>query len=193
MKNKGDFLFNCGGSDSFYVTNIKFRFRIRPLRNIYEYISGLVDDFLCSQVKNMIIYRHTLCTFIIFKSGHINVTGVKSMADTSRAKDIFFRTFPKCEEESGIIIDNISASGTISISGDILSFVRQFVEANGIVSSPSLDPFRFPSVNLKTEFGTISFFQSGKVNLLGLKDTKKDGKEFEKYFFSAKEKKTHIF
>lgn len=168
-KSEGEVLFDLEHDRVWRVTNIKSRFKVK-CDGLDDLIASRFDELLIKERRNIISIITPFCTYIAFwKSGVINVTGTRSVEDNKRACEKFLSIIPECELLSPQVIDNISASGSIrsSLSGRFTSIVN---DLSCIVdSSPSFDPFTFPSANIKTRFGTMCVFESGAVNLMGLK------------------------
>ena len=155
---------------SLAINNIKFGFTIKPA-NLYlsklEYLSEL---FEVKRSGNIATLRTEDFVFIIFTSGHINATGVRSTDLISECVDFFLTIFslPYPVESIDIRIDNISASTSLARPR------RPAIEALGEIASRhsgriSFNQEAFPGVTINLQYGTLIIFMSGKVNVVGVK------------------------
>ena len=160
------------GRVNWSVTNIKCRFQVLvdDRKKFFRYIANRVEDFLLKDVSNILTYRAPLCTYVIFSSGHINVCGVRSLKKARRSIENFCSKFPKY---STVIrkctIDNISISGRLGYN--LLESFQSFAERLCLLTDglPFFDPLKFPAINIRTRRGTIVLFQTGAINIMGLK------------------------
>jgi TATA-box binding protein (TBP) (component of TFIID and TFIIIB) len=154
----------------FVINNIKCRFRIASLQ-YKRYIADL-SLFYSVKVNGNITSIHTEdCVYIIFNtSGHVNVTGIKKIEHIEGCIETFLDIFCINEQISGldIKIDNISASGFIGLP--LLLSLKEIENAslhiNGLVT---FNQGRFPGICVKTPHGTAIIFQSGKINVVGIR------------------------
>lgn len=168
----GQLLFDLDHGREWRITNIKSRFKVK-CGELRQLILSRIDPMFIKERRNIISFRTEVCTFIAFCTtghGHINVSGVRSVEANEKAVNKFFEIFPECRQESCVIIDNISATGSLrSYLGQNFTSIVSDLSCL-LSSSPSFDPFSFPSANIKTEYGCISLFESGAMNITGLKN-----------------------
>lgn len=155
------------------INNIKCRFKV-IIKDFKRKISYIELYFTVKTCGNITSIRTGECVYIIFNtSGHVNICGIKYMSDIQDRVRVFLLLFSmtKCSSPINVKIDNISANGYFSrpIFQNI-SVIKDF--ANTINGSVSFPQGRFPGITVRTKFGTIIIFQSGKINVVGLKSVK---------------------
>lgn len=122
--------------------------------------------------KNFVVFKNKF-TYVIFKTNksfqnHINITKIRDLFFITEAVDLFKSIFT-CEVKK-ITVDNIIATTEInnfidlSILQDQIKF--HFIHLDFKVKYNSEV---FPGLFIKTLFGTIIFFKSGKIVLVGSK------------------------
>jgi TATA-box binding protein (TBP) (component of TFIID and TFIIIB) len=152
------------------INNIKFGFTIKPPSLYLSKLDYLSEFFEVKRSGNIVTLRTEDFVFIIFTSGHINATGVRSTHLISECVDFFLTIFslPHKVESIDIRIDNISASTSLNRPSrpaiEVLSKI-----ANRHSGRISFNQESFPGVTINLKYGTIIIFMSCKVNVVGVK------------------------
>lgn len=110
------------------VSNIKFRFRIDPSKNIRCKLKNIEEYCNVSWRGNIAILRETYGVFIIFfASGHVNVTKIRRLGCVVPAvKKLLMLLSLTCKNVcSRIIVDNITSSGTFGKTINLNSLERK--------------------------------------------------------------------
>lgn len=128
--------------------------------------------------------------FTLFKSGFVNICGLKSNKEISLSLDYLTKTiqlqeklphksYPifKTKNKKTIVIDSITFTGHLknSISFDFEIADRWIKEINNIFKldyvSTNFDGLHFPGwfINFKKVSGKILLFRSGKFNIVGVR------------------------
>lgn len=156
------------------ITNIKISFHL-PVQCTKEFLIQF-----CAKFENVIkvfasffVYRAHGYVYIIFFSGHVNVTSIKCLNTVPNAifcllHDLNLSILPQPDW----ICDNITADGAIKLRHKVdLSYIckklreqhqQDFIQVR-------FNTQKFPGCFLKTNFGTVLFFNTGKYVLVGLK------------------------
>ena len=127
------------------------------------------------RINNFLVYRQDSFVYVIFPKGHVNVTGIKSYNDISRAVDVIKETvvnFSPSFKITKLNIDNISAHGRIT--NEIINLWTFIDKARDktIIIGIEFDPCTFPALKIYTTLGTALLFSNGKINLSGCKRLK---------------------
>jgi len=156
-------------SISIHVKNIKISFHTKSEPNtLREVAKQLVKEKKI--FPSFFVYKFSTFTFIIYYTGHINVTGLRLLNDIYLCYTHLV-TIPGVSEVHAVKIDNITLSGQVSLKP--YRFIP-FIKAQAIKSS--FDKIRFsqeifPGAQFKLfNKGTLVLFRSGKFNLVGIKN-----------------------
>lgn len=122
------------------------------------------------------IVRYKCLVFSVYYSGHVNVTGLKSISECKKAYH-YLKTILVIQSLTHFQVDNITFTSSISVR--IITRYSSFtnflcaLEKHEQVHSIQYSAQRFPGafIKLKTPTrGTIILFASGKYNIVGCND-----------------------
>lgn len=127
---------------------------------------------------NFFVYRRKF-THVIFLSGHVNVTGIRSILRLKEVRRELCEILriPK-NSELHLKIDNICSRGRSPFSFILLRELFDAIQAHlsdgtrichlsEFVSQVSYKPDKFPSLHIKTKIGSILLFGTGKFLFVG--------------------------
>lgn len=158
------------------INNIKLSFSLGSSKQL-EIIKQLKSHENTTKVCSNFFVLRDVFVYIIFHSGHVNITKIKKNKYIKLSIKYFLKkykipyiVFPPYR------IDNYSSHGKFNITFLKLSKVLKynghdddtFVESNSI-KSVHLNLNRFPSLFIKTIFGSILLFGNGKYIFVGSK------------------------
>lgn len=155
---------------SLAINNIKFGFTIKPPSLYLPKLDYLSDFFEVKKKGNIVTLRTEDYVFIIFTSGHINATGVKSLDLIEDCLDFFLTIFslPYSNSDINVRIDNISAScflgHPLHVGIDALRDITKVHQG-----TLSFNQEAFPGITINLPWGTLIIFTSGKINAVGVK------------------------
>ena len=120
---------------------------------------------LASRVCHSFYVWRTKFVFTLFYKGHVNCTKITSLEEIGQAQQEL-ATLLDISPASAIDyrIDNITASFT-SHQPILVDAFACFVQQFDLVAH--YNPLRFPGAKIKTSFGTILIFSSGKASFIG--------------------------
>lgn len=147
------------------VNNIKVSYKV-VCPSLPELLSELsVEKDAKKTTNNFFVLRQLGFVYVIFYTGHVNCTKLKTLDDVEKSKQLFLRLSVKCEV-TNCRIDNITASGKVSPGSrlNLFSFCS-FLKKEGIAHN--FDPHKFPGLNFKLMSVTFILFNSGKFILVG--------------------------
>ena len=156
------------GIKSVRICNYKFHFKV----------NSPVTKCFCNRskhTKNYCKVKEKKYCYSVFKSGFINVTGIKHLHEIKPTiqkicKRIGSKTNDLDKQTNGAIyvIDNITVTGVLCVCGINLSFLHAHSSEKYTTKYNNL---HFPGLFLKINnlIGTVILFQSGKFNIVGLK------------------------
>ena len=153
-----------------------------------------VVQCLCTNVKRLNNHFKNFCihkneiergqkiTFVIFKSGFVNVCGLKEEKDTKkcfillrkivgRQNKKFRDCFEILENEKYLVVDNITLTGNLTQNIPFDFFVAdKWTKQNCCKVKSNFNDSHFPAWFLKFSKspGTVILFRSGKFNVVGL-------------------------
>jgi TATA-box binding protein (TBP) (component of TFIID and TFIIIB) len=155
---------------SLLINNIKFGFTIKPPNSYLPRLDYLSEFFTVKRSGNITTLRTEDFVYIIFSSGNINATGVRSINQVEECLDFFLTIFSiplplKCVN---IRIDNISASMSLGRPLHVgIEVLSQLVQRHS--GRISFNQGSFPGITINLQKGTIILFTSGKINVVGVK------------------------
>ena len=132
------------------------------------------------------VYRLRGYVFCVYYSGHINVTGIKFIQEIQYIENII-NEFYGIKKVIKSTIDNITCTAKISASlytwnEPFASYLRK-IDDISIFDIIQYSPQTFPGAFLKTtNSGTIIFFATGKINIVGCKSVKTIKQLLKKFF-----------
>ena len=152
------------------INNIKCRFFLdRPdqIRKTLKNIEGIVG---IEKTGNIATIRCGDCVYIVFSSGHVNLSGVKSLAKIKECVDLFLLMFSLYHMRSEVVVtvDNISAS--TKLKHPIEWNVEAIKKKLGPKVLVSFNQSCFPGISVKTRRGTLILFRSGSISVVGVKN-----------------------
>jgi len=114
-------------------------------------------------------------TYIVFTSGFVNITGIRSFTERPTVIPLFCQEFGVTTDDiaSDIVIDNISAAGNFQRRVDLKRLqriVNKRKTQHSTFFSVHFDRNFFPGAFCKTRgLGTLTLFPSGKYVVVGSK------------------------
>ena len=172
------FLITQDGSP-FFVTNIKLRFK-EPIKidlPIKQLMTELQERGAhdLKRRNNLLIFRFRDFCYTLLTSGHLNITGIKTEHQVLLAirslSELLPRALEKPVESIILTLDNITASGRLS-QRPIAHFskvMRTFCQKHNLSDSAHFSPELFSGYSIKTDYGTLVFFQTGSINIFGVR------------------------
>ena len=151
---------------SYKVNNIKISCRI-----LGENITNRLKDFsqnsnlVSTKLGNFFVLRQKF-VFIIFYSGHVNCTKIKSMTQIPEVMQKLNELFPDLQVNY-TQTDNISASGVLLNSKINLFELSQHFKDNS--QAHHFNPQLFPGLYTKYNSATFIIFKTGKFVCVGTK------------------------
>lgn len=154
------------------IRNIKISFKVSSP----DHLAVLVHQYKRSNAKsdNFFVVRNRF-VYIIFISGHINTTKIATHEEIRESIRHFLSLFGlRCLILPYFTVDNITASGIIDGPTLLLTPLRQAVQDRSFperdcIKSIQFHPDTFSAAFIKTAFGTILVFGSGKYIFVGSK------------------------
>ena len=152
------------------ISNIKYSCQLKEktgdLRNTLKQFCQENSSVTVRQ-PNFFVLRKTY-VYVIFFTGHVNVTGCSSVEAIGLSRDILLQCLGTRMEIGKITIDNITSSGAINRVKKIrLPELTQKLKRLEIPFR--YNPHRFPGLNFKLKSVTVIVFNSGKFILVGSK------------------------
>ena len=152
------------------ISNVKIRFTVSdPLfsKHIHKYIATHPQT-VSKHNRAFFVFR-SCYVYIIFFSGHINVTGLKTLDHIPLCmehikKKLQLDTF----EMSPAKVDNICASGKIPQHNISMNNIMENAKLSRCFKSIHYDRDGFPGCFLKHSLGTIILFKSQKYVIVGV-------------------------
>ena len=140
--------------------------------NIFEVLKKIssTQNSVTKQRSNFFVLR---CKFvyIIFYTGHVNITGARDFDQVETAKCELIRIISNSLISiNKTVIDNICLSGSLNTSFDLITFADYL---RSIDRDFCFNPRRFPGLSvtsIERESGTFLIFASGKFVLVGVKN-----------------------
>ncbi len=148
------------------IVNVKFSFQLHNILNIRNLLKTL-DSVVHHSNYSVIRPKHRKIVFIVFYSGYVNCTGLKTQEDIPAALALF-------QEVSGpsnicfgkVKIDNIAATSHLGKKISLTSLKPP----RGEVTQVCYNPERFAGAHVKlNKGGCCIVFENGKVVLVGAK------------------------
>jgi len=162
------------------VSNIKAHFLVDEigLDNLFNSLKS--HEICCKTYSNFVVFSGLRVYIIFFKSGYVNVTGIKNHEELSEAIYDFCRELgvSRLHITSGVVIDNISAYGAFGKPIRLKRLYEVLHEDNfGHVNDGKLkyNQTYFPALFSKEyqsgekKLGTILVYRSGKYTIVGAK------------------------
>lgn len=153
------------------INNIKCRFTINPQRCISESMEKLSEYMCFKRTGNITTLRFSDVVYILFGFRHINLTGARSFYKLKQSVDLFLIIFSiyHTRKNIKIIVDNISASTNLGrpFTGSIESLKNEFPQ-----EQVTFNQNGFPGIRIKTKFGSLLLFSTGRISVIGLKNQK---------------------
>lgn len=154
------------------VNNIKVSFKVSA-ENIQQLLKALAkhSDNVSKRDINFFVLRKKF-VYIIFFTGHINCTKIRSLDEASKCKLEFIELFQEKVRASitlhEIKVDNISSSGCFEEGKVSLTRLAIFLQNSNIISR--FNPETFPGLSLRICSVTFTIFSSGKFIAVGAKE-----------------------
>lgn len=146
------------------VNNIKISFKIESSSE-YFLRSFARESHLVSKTDGNFFVLRDRFVFVIFFTGHVNCTKLRTFLDIEEARSLLDRHLLGAFEFSRSVVDNISASG--STGANPLN-LRKFASYLGEQNLPcKYNPERFPGLNFRLSDTTFVLFRSGKFLAVG--------------------------
>lgn len=152
---------------SYQVNNIKVSFKITT-SGIGKKLSyfARISPHVTKIDGNFFVLRK-IYVYIVFYTGHVNCTKIKSVADFQICKNIFSEALSVPNTNlRDLQIDNISSSGDTFRKLNLLHF-------GAFLSRTSLkfryNPQRFPGLSVRLKNASFTIFNSGKFIAVGTK------------------------
>lgn len=155
------------------ITNVKISFKLANCT--YQFLKSIPAKFnnVSKTFPSFFVWRAHGYVYVIFFTGHVNVTSIQGL---NRVPDAIYclltdfkldvTPFPKWT------CDNITADGYINLKQKLdLSDVCRKLRNSETFAKIRFNTQRFPGCFIKTIYGTILFFNSGKYVLVGIKST----------------------
>ena len=155
----------CG----YTINNIKVSFKARS-PHIQRSLKDLCSSsaYVTKKDINFFVLRKKF-VFIVFFTGHINCTKLKSVDDLNNCLIEFEDFFPSHERETlelkAPIIDNISASGDLLIPRVNLLNLAKFLQTEQLKFR--FNPEAFPGLCFRVQPVSFTVFTSGKFIAVG--------------------------
>ena len=147
------------------VTNIKLsakldkKFYLKELRRI------LSKEKIEATIKNnLLVIRHTY-VYVLFSSGHVNITGVRSMMLVQDSIKTLESILHLKNNIISITIDNISAAADVKKPVNLYQLAQKNIQ--NVTIRFNLE--KFPGLFFTTKHGTAIVFSSGKIIVIGVK------------------------
>lgn len=153
--------------------NISFKISTDKLSNIFD------SDFPLQSHNNIHIIRDPEIkkrVYTVFRSGHINITGLPTFRDISDGLSRFNTLFNQTVAVKDITVNNSTASGRLYNDTKFLNFqkIKEEIKKHSSCDNKMTFNFRphyFPGAILRRKNkSTIILFCNGKYNIIGSKD-----------------------
>lgn len=146
------------------VNNIKISFKIE---NFPEYFlrSFARNSSHVSKVDGNFFVLRDKFVFVIFFTGHVNCTKLRTLSEIDEARNLLDGHFLGAFGFSPPEVDNISASGFIGFDSLNLRKFAKFLESEELPYK--FNPERFPGLNFRLKGITFVIFSSGKFLAVG--------------------------
>lgn len=158
------------------VTNVKFHCKI-----CVEFLTEFKKELLTNDLKkkrcnSFFVIRFGSFVFNCFKTGYINVTGVKKMSSINTALDCLKFIFKFPLEKSifhSITVDNISAKCKQTEKQNVNLFqIKDVLRFDQEIVSVKYNRERFPNMFIKLKYGLIIWSPNNIVCCVGIKSIK---------------------
>lgn len=161
------------------INNVKISVDTTQIKNIMREIKRL-SRHPCVGKRNSSFYilRRYSYVYTLFRTGHINVTKIRHLIHADRAVQLICDDL-NIKQLLSYRVDNMTASGDLAKISDntialplCLRLISSKVSSNLSlfkVRSVRFDTQSFPACYLKCKSGTISLFNTGKFNLIGVR------------------------
>ena len=154
------------------VNNVKFHSTINgPRKQVFkDFYHKSNTPAITKRERSFLVLRQNKVVYTCFKSGFINVTGVRSIADIQKTiEHLAFYLGISGEDFSTIKIDNIHASCTLPEEKINLRKLIKIlpVDSKLKIKETRYNRQRFPGLTIKTKIGSILWFSSNKVLITG--------------------------
>lgn len=161
------------------INNVKISADATQSQNIKTEIERL-SHHPCVLKRNnsFFILRRYSYVYTLFRTGHINVTKIRHPKHIERAVQLICDDL-NISETLSYRIDNMTASGDLAKLSDITIATPLCLRLISVEVSNNLDSYKvgsvrfdtqtFPACYFKCKSGTISLFNTGKFNLVGLR------------------------
>ena len=153
------------------VNNIKASCKLLGL-DITAKLRFLASNNLSVSKKksNFFVFRDK-CVYIIFYTGHVNITGARSRSALDEARNYLSTVVEKFELKlSCVTIDNICLSGKLPTTVNLIHFSDKLLQH---CITFCYNPRKFPGLSFASaerRSGTTIVFASGKFIIVGLKE-----------------------
>lgn len=157
------------------TTNIKLSVDFSSFPKVLKIIKATLKK---SQSRSNFFVRKRSFTYVIFSNGHANVTGI---SDYTRLPVMLKELKTLLKVEGGrhlrYTIDNVCSAGTTPkkliqlslLASAIRKHLKEWCMFSDFIIKVDYQPYKFPSLHLKTCVGSILIFGSGKFILVGYK------------------------
>ena len=154
------------------VNNVKFHSTINgPRKKVFkDFYHKSNAPAITKRKRSFLVLRQDNVVYTCFKSGFINITGVRSITDIQKAVDqLAFYLGISCNDFSPVKIDNIHASCTLPEEKINLRKLIKIlpVDSKLKIKETRYNRQRFPGLTIKTKRGSIIWFSSNKVLITG--------------------------
>lgn len=163
------------------IKNLKGHFKLKEIVKKKTFFNILSENEKISQLftkVNFSIFRdshHRKIAFTIFhNSPHVNITGISTWKELGAALSRFNKQLQQDIKIENVIIDNITAVGSIwkkeQKSINLIQIEEKVLTLNLPNTTVSLRPEFFPGAVIRVVgSGTVILFSSGKYIIVGVK------------------------
>ena len=152
--------------------NIKLHFQIETacLSALKVFLLGC--ELVTKQKPSFCVLKYNSLIFTCFYSGHINVTGIKTLENICQCVESFAsKTNIPLQSFSAPVVDNISAKYETKKQKINLNILKSSLVKDSRIISLKYNRERFPGLFIKTLMGTVIWFPTNSIISVGSKNT----------------------